>query len=412
MNFTERNPLIIGIVAIVVILAGTVAALTVKADTFAPSYGISANFRDTAGLMPGDRVTMAGVLVGHVGKVSQDGDSVRVNLKINHGVQVAQRSTATIKVETVLGRKAVALTPPSDANWVDLMRGGDHIPGVGGSPTEVLQVQSDAQTALATLDANTLNKFLADLAQVTTGKRDQVNAIIDGLSKLTATINSRKDAVSSLIDAANAVSSTVEDHNASLLSAIDNLDSVVANLDARRAEITQLLSSTQLAAGQLASLIGDNRTKLTDVLNQLQTALAVVNQHQVDLAQTVSYLAGAVQGFSSIGYSGAQNMPNTWANIFTVGVGPASNDPLFGCNGQLGAILSIVVGPDPVKSCTAYTGPVPGGSASGVAAFSFGTSALAAGKTGTVTPPSARSTGDSLQALLAPLLSGDLGVGR
>src|SRR5581483_1166843 len=136
---------------------------------------------------------------------------------------------------------------------------------------------------------------------------------------------------------------------------------VVSNLDARRAELTQLLATTQDAASKLSGLIGDNRGKVTDVLAQLRIALDTVNKHQVDLATTVSYLAGALQGFSSVGYSGSPATPNTWANIFTVGVGPVSNDPLFGCNGELSAILTIVVGPDPVKSCTAYTGPVPGG---------------------------------------------------
>ncbi|MHB8466003.1 MAG: MCE family protein [Acidimicrobiales bacterium] len=410
MRLTERNPLIIGAIAVFVILIGTIAALTVKADTFAPSYGISANFRDTAGLMGGDRVTMAGVLVGHVGTITQDGDSVRVTLKINHGVQVASRSTAAIQVETLLGRKAVALTPPVDANWIDLMHKGDHIAGLGGSPTEVLQVQSDAQAALATLDANTLNKFLADLAQVTSGKRDQIHAIIDGLGKLTATVNSRKDEVSKLIDAATAVSSTVEDHNATLLSAIDNFDSVVANLDARRSQLTDLLSRTQTAAGQLATLIGDNRANLGDVLAKLQAVLDVVNKHQIDLAQTVSYLAGAVEGFSSVGYSGPQATPNTWANIFTVGVGPTSNDPTFGCGGTLSSALSILVGPDPVTSCAAYTGPVPTGVAGGPALGSG--PGLPVGRVGSAAPPTAQTTRDSLHALLLPLLSGDLGVAR
>ena len=403
MNLTERNPLVIGIIAVIVIIAGTIAALTVKADTFAPGYSITANFRDTAGLLPGDRVTIAGVLIGHVGHIVQDGDSVRVTLKVNKGVQVAKGSTAAIQVESLLGRKAVALIAPTDANWNDLMRKGDHVPGLGGSPTEVLAVQSDAEAALATLDANALNNFLADLAQVTSGKRDQINTIIDGLGKLTATVNARRTEVGSLIDAANAVSGTVEAHNANLLSAIDNLDSVVANLDARRAQLTQLLTTTQDAASKIAGVIGDNRSKIDTVLSQLQTALDVVNKHQIDLAQTVSYLAGAVQGFSSVGYSGPQGTPNTWANIFTVGLGPASNDPLFGCGGQLGAILTIVVGTDPVTNCNQYNGPVPGGAASG-AVLSTRSGQLQSGRPGSIVPPSAAVTSDSLNTMLVPLL--------
>jgi len=407
VRLTERNPLVIGLVAIIVIIAGTVAALTIKADTFSPSYSISADFRDSAGLQRGDLVTEAGVAVGHVGTIKQDGNMVRVVLKMKHGSQVARGSTTAIKVATLLGRREVALTAPPDANWAQLYRSGDHIPGLGGSPTEVLDVQSDAQGALATLDANTLNSFLSDLSQVTAGKASQVNAIIDGLNKLTSTVNSRSTEVGTLIDAANAVSGTVESRNRNLLSAIDNLNVVVANLDARRAQLTQLLTSTEQAASQISGLIGANRAKLDAVLAELETSLNVINQHQVDLAQTVSYLAGAVEGFSSVGYSGPQNTPNTWANIFTVGVGPTSPDPIFGCNGELDAILTQALGPDPVTSCLQYTGPLPGGSGTAAAAAPAAPvpPSVRQGRPGAAVAPSASSTRDSLNAILVPLLS-------
>jgi phospholipid/cholesterol/gamma-HCH transport system substrate-binding protein len=410
MRLTERNPVVIGLIAVVVILAGTLAALTVKGDTFAPAYPISADFRDSAGLQSGDLVTIAGVQVGHVGSIRQDGNAVRVTLDMNHGVQVARGSTAAIKVATLLGRKEVVLTAPADANWADLYRKGDHIGGLGGSPTEVLDVQSDAQQALATLDAATLDKFMADLTQVTAGKADQVSRIITGLDKVTGTIDARSDEVSRLIDAANAVSGTVESRNQNLLSAIDNLDEVVANLDARRAQLTQLLESTEAAASKLSGLIGANRDKLTAVLTGLQSTLNVINQHQVDLAQAVSYLAGSVQGFSSVGYSGPANTPNSWANVFLVGVGPASGDPVFGCNGELSLVLTEIIGPDPVTNCQQYTGPVPGGSTSGAALRGDAGPAvpvsLRRGVPGAADRPTASTNADSLNALLLPMLVG------
>jgi phospholipid/cholesterol/gamma-HCH transport system substrate-binding protein len=407
VNLTERNPLVIGIVAIVVILAGTFAALTIKGSTFSPTYSISADFRDASGLQGGDLVTIAGVAVGHVGSVKQDGDAVRVTMKMNHGVQVAVGSTPAIKVATLLGRMEVTLTPPPNANWDDLYQKGDHLPGLGGSPTQVLDVQADAQAALASLNAQTLNQFLSDLSQVTAGKADQVDSIIDGLNKLTSTVNDRSGEVSNLIDAANAVSGTVESQNQQLLNAIDSLDEVVANLDARRQELTDLLSSTVQAASQISGLIGTNRAKLDAVLTELQSALNVINAHQVDLAQTVSYLAGALEGFSSVGYSGAQDTPNTWANIYTVGVGPASPDPIFGCDGELDAILTQVIGADPVTSCAQYTGPLPGGGGASLAGPETPQvpASVEKGVPGAAQAPTAATTRDSLNDLLVPLLT-------
>jgi phospholipid/cholesterol/gamma-HCH transport system substrate-binding protein len=410
-SFTERNPLVIGLIAIVVIAVGTSGALILNSSTLAKlrrSYSISAVFPDTAGLRGGDRITIAGVQVGTVGGIRQQGNAVHVTLKVNHGVQIPDDSRAEIHVETLLGRKAVRLDTGND--WDHLLRAGAEIPlERTSSPTEVLDVQTDAQGALAQLDAQSLNTFIADLARVTAGKRDEVSTIIDGLNRLTAVVNARRSQVSNLIDATNTVSATLASRDQQLLSIIDNLDVVLHGLAVRRAQISDLLQQTEAAASQISGLVSANRDKLNGILAELHTDLAIIGRHQVDLAQSVAYLGAAIRGFQSIGYSGPNNTPNSWANVFTVGLGPVSADPVFGCGGAVDQALNAALGPDPLP-CSQATGPVAQpASLSGVPALASlpGVRPDGATSSGPVLPTaSTASTADAINALLVPFLVG------
>ena len=423
-SFTERNTFVLGLAGIVVILLGTIGSLVFNASflaTLAGNYTVHAEFPDTGGLRGGDEVSVAGVAVGTVGGIRQSGNGVDVSLKINHGVQLTADTRAAIRVASLLGRKEVGLTTGNA--WDHLLKRGDVIPSSRtSSPTGVLDVQNNAQTALAQLDAQSLNTFIADLAKVTGGKRAQVVTIVDNLDRLTSTVNDRHDQVVSLIDSANTVSGSLASRNQELLGIVSNLDVVIGGLATRQSELTRLLDSTQAASGQIASLVGDNRTKLDSILAELHTDLGIVGQHQVDLAQSLAYLGSAIEGFQSIGYSGTNNAPQSWGNVFSVGVGPASADPVFGCGGALFQSLDVILGPDPA-SCSQATGPVSGAPVSAVPQ-SAGPSAttaptstpsgaagagLAPGRaaTGTLLPAgSATTTADSLDALLVPLLVG------
>ncbi|HWW53586.1 MAG TPA: MlaD family protein, partial [Acidimicrobiales bacterium] len=121
-SFTERNPYVIGIVAILVIGVITTGSLVLNASFFARlahNFSINAVFPDTAGLRKADRVTIAGVQVGTVGTIKQEGNAVNVSLKINHGVQIPDDSKAAIRVATILGRKEVGITTGND--WDHLL---------------------------------------------------------------------------------------------------------------------------------------------------------------------------------------------------------------------------------------------------------------------------------------------------
>ena len=351
-GFTERSPLVIGSIVIVAIVLGTGASLFMTAGAFADTYTVTARFADSAGLKPGDGVRVAGVRVGQVSSVEAAGTEVAAELVIDQGIELSGDTKAAIVVETLLGQKHVELDTGED--WSSPLENGAVIED-GETPTEVLDLQNIGTPLLEETDARAMNDALVHLAAITDGKREQVATIIGGLNGLTSEINQRKVETARLLESANTLTSTLADRDAELAAAVENLNVVVAGLAERRAELVRLLQETRFAAAATANLVGDNRTRLDAILNELEADLQIVGRHQVDLAQTVAYLSAAIEGFSSIGYS-AGDFPNEWGNIFTQLLNDPQVDQVMGACGPVDQALDLALGPDPL-ACSERDGP-------------------------------------------------------
>jgi phospholipid/cholesterol/gamma-HCH transport system substrate-binding protein len=412
---TERNPKIVGIVAVVIMTACVLGILLLNRSFFSSGYTIQARFANAAGIAKGTEVMEAGVNVGTVTSVQVHGNSVDADLSVNRSVVLPHTTTAAIEVETLLGVVDVTLKPVS--GWDDPLKPDTLITDTS-VPTEFYELQNTAHTLLSKTNAKALNNFVTSLANITKDKQTQVAQIISGLGALTTTVDQRSGQVSQLIDSANTLSSTLANRDQQLLSIVNNLDTVSTGLAANNQDLSNLITNVDSMASQTNSLVSQDSPALNALLKSLHSDLTVVGQHQDDLAEGVSYLGSALKGFQSIAYSGSTPVP--WGNIF---LNPASLTNTFGVIGPCGAfdeVLNQVLGPDPA-SCNDQTGPLPGegsntssGSTSANAPASSAptsTSTTGAGTSGNATSGSGDATGPSsglggLSQLISPLLQG------
>ncbi len=357
--FTDRNPRKIGFVALAVMAGIVGAVLLLNRSVFSSTYPIRARFADAAGIGPGAKVLVAGVPVGSVGAVTLDGNGVVMHLNIDHGVVLPAHTSAAVKVETLLGVVDVTLQPTS--GWHHPLHPGALITTTA-VPVQVYQLQNTAGKLANESDVAALNSVVVNLAAVTKGKQVEVGKIIDGLAKLTTTVDVRRGEVGQLLQSADSLSSTLQSRETDLSSMIANLSTVVDGLAQHSGDLGALIDNTEAVAAQTSSLIGGNQPQLDSLLKNLHVALNVLAAHQLDLAQGVAYLASGVRGFSSIGYSGPADTPNSWANIFTNPVGLSGGYGALGPCGAFDQALNVALGPDPL-ACNQQTGPLPGASA-------------------------------------------------
>jgi virulence factor Mce-like protein len=305
----------------------------------------------------------------------------------------------------------VTLEPVS--GWNHLLQGGALLTDTT-VPTELYQLQNEGQKLLAAQNTKALNSLVESLATITQGKQTQVAEIIKGLGALTTTVDQRSGQVSNLIDSANTLSSTLAAKDQELVSIVNNLDTVSTGLADHSTDLAALITNVDQMATQTNALVNGDSPALNALLASLHSDLAVVGAHQLDLAEGVSYLGGALKGFASIAYGGTQEVD--WGNIFTNPAGLTGTFSVLGCNGALDEALTEVLGPDPDPGeCDAPpAGAARTGTSSGTA--STGSSATAttepstvpsgAGTAGGALPVGPNSGLGGLSQLISPLLGG------
>lgn len=352
--FTERKPKVVGLIAVSVMLVLIMGILFLNKSVFASGYDVTARFSDAAGIAKGTDVMVAGVKVGTVTSVKVEGNAVDAVMSVSHSVQLPHDTTAAVEVETLLGVVDVTLNPVS--GWSEPLQSGAYITNTS-VPTELYQLQNNAEKLLSKSNAKALNKLITSLATITKGKQTQVAQIIAGLGALTATVDSRSGQVSSLIDSANTLSSSLAARDQELVSIVNNLDTVSTGLAAHSADLSNLITNVDQMATQTNSLVSADSPALNSLLASLHTDLNVVGRHQDDLAEGVSYLGSALKGFASIAYAGNQEV--NWGNIYANTTSLTSTYGVIGPCGTLDQVLNEVLGPDPLP-CAEQTGPLPG----------------------------------------------------
>ena len=71
----------------------------------------TAYFADAGGINPGNDVYVSGIKVGKVQAVTLASDTAKVAFTVDRHVNVGNGSLAAIRTETILGQRAVAVTP-------------------------------------------------------------------------------------------------------------------------------------------------------------------------------------------------------------------------------------------------------------------------------------------------------------
>ncbi|MDX1620729.1 MAG: MlaD family protein, partial [Nitriliruptorales bacterium] len=120
----ERNQVIIGAIAAVVLVAGTFFAVVLSGGLIKRGMEMEAVFTDAAGLKPRSFVFVAGVRSGQVQEVSIDGDTVRATFTLT-APAIPNDSTASIIPQNTLGKRAIRIQPGVSDEFFEA---GDVIP--------------------------------------------------------------------------------------------------------------------------------------------------------------------------------------------------------------------------------------------------------------------------------------------
>jgi len=359
----ERSQFIIGLMAVVVIGLGTAFAVFSTGGLLVRGHTVVADFVDAAGLADGDFIYSSGVRVGQVTGVDiidanvenaepcNPGAAggvvtracVRVTMKINND-GVPDDSLFEVSLQNALGRRQVRVIPGDSGTF---LRSGAHV-GVDrtSTPIDLPELGDRAKELLGGLETDRLNNLAISLADVLEGKEQEVTDLLEALDAITAVIADRKDELASVLEDATTLVDAAADKDQQIVTIIDEFGATLDLLARRRAEIARLVQETARATTLGADLVEDRQGQLDEILTELHTDLAIIDEHQVEVADFLAVLGVGFEGYANIGWHGTVDNPN-WGNVFTTQLGAVGYGGLLDCGGVVDVVLSTLFGPDP-----------------------------------------------------------------
>ncbi|WP_199434443.1 MCE family protein [Qaidamihabitans albus] len=324
-SFQKRNPVPIALVGIVLMILGTVAALNSEdLPIIGGGTTYTADFSEAAGLQSDDEVRIAGVKVGQVSAIDLEGDKVRVSFKVRDA-WLGDRTTAAIKIKTLLGQKYLALDPVGQQP----LNPGDPIPRERTvAPYDVLEAFRGLSQTVDEIDTDQLAEGFDALSDTFANTPDDVRGALTGLSRLSDTIASRDTQLSTLLANTRQVSQTLAERDAELTKLLEDGNLLLDELSRRKEAITALLDGSRQLATELQGLVDDNQGQLDPVLAQLDQLTNMLQRNQEALGEGIRRFAPFVRVFTNTIGNGRW-FDNYICGLLLPSVGPLNEE---GCN--------------------------------------------------------------------------------
>lgn len=188
LRFRDRDPKTIGVWGAV----GAVAlmAISLNYDRIPFVNGLrnaTAYVADAAGLNTGDEVQVAGMRVGSVRKIELDGDRVRVRFDIDTDVALGADTSAQIKTDSILGRRALGVFSDGQgelpANIIPLER--------TSVPYSLTAALGDLSNTVEAMNTDKVDEALTVLAETMEGSSPEIRGALDGITRLSRSLNER-----------------------------------------------------------------------------------------------------------------------------------------------------------------------------------------------------------------------------
>jgi phospholipid/cholesterol/gamma-HCH transport system substrate-binding protein len=312
-SFTERNPLILGVVGAALTTAVLLGAVEYDKLPFVhPVKGYSAYFAEASGLLTGAAVEVSGFRVGKVSSVALDGPRVLVKFDVDEDVVLGDRTEAAIKTKSLLGSKVLDVTPRGEGQL------SQPIPLEHTRPAYQLpDALGDLATTINGLNTDQLNESLATLAQTFQDTPPDLQVAVAGVARFSQTLDERDAQLRALLANANKATTVLAQRSTEVAGLIADTNALLEQLRTQSAALDQLGPHVSDAMKQISGLISENRTQLRPALDKLngvltlldnrkeriQKAIKLLNSYAMSLGESVSsgpffkaYLANLLPG--------------------------------------------------------------------------------------------------------------------
>jgi phospholipid/cholesterol/gamma-HCH transport system substrate-binding protein len=303
------------VLTVVVAMATTVLALTIANASGGERTGYTARFTDASGLLPGDDVRIAGVVVGSVDGVRiVDRRVAEVAFSVANDRPLPASVSASILYRNLIGQRFLSLEQGAGPTG-QVLPAGASIPVERTRPPLNLTVLFNGFKPLFTaLDPQQVNQLSFEIVQVLQGQGGTVQSLLASTSSLTNTLADRDQLIGQVIDNLNAVLDTVNARDEQLSNLISSLQALVSGLAEDRKPIGDAIVSIGELTQVTAGFVADARPPLRDDIGHLGDLAGNLNASDDKLEQTLQNLPGKLDKVARAGSYGS------WFNFYLCGL--------------------------------------------------------------------------------------------
>ena len=333
-SFRDRNPVTLGIVGLLLVVAVTAAAFALgTSGLFEDRYQLTAVFARTGGMEPNADVRVAGVPVGTVTRIDPDFErgQVVVTFEVDQGVDLGPETTAEIAAATLLGGYYLRLDGPATEPHLADLDGDDNrrqIPlARTRGPTSLNRVLDETTGVVSAIDFDAANRLLEQVAGAANRNVEVLPELIDNFTTIATAIAARDTELRRLASSSEQLITTLASRDQELAVLIETSDRLLDELVRRRDELSSVLEDGTAAAGEMAALLGHHRDAIDRLIadagtitTELSDALPAVNRTLTQAQTLFPLLVGTLDpagGFSVRG-EGLLVHPGQVENIIDV----------------------------------------------------------------------------------------------
>lgn len=297
MNLNSINPLRTGAIGVLVIAVALLAAVLVPKVAFtANTDEYTANVANASGLRTGDQVYVAGVPSGRVTDMRLAKDHVAVEFRLDHHQHLRDRSSAEIKIQTVLGKRYLSVRPGGSSR----MRPGEVIPVSRTSvPFDVGKLSRSASAKTGRLDTGAIRDAMSTLDRNLPHDPKLIGHTLQGITGVSKLLAKRNGQIQRLLDGAKSATDMLVGQRQHISSLLGNAKVLARYLAQQRTQIGRLLKVTNHLTGQLNKLIAANKAKVGPLLANLRTLGDGLHKHKRLLSNTLQNLHNGTKYLSN-----------------------------------------------------------------------------------------------------------------
>jgi len=288
--YTRRVLAGLGGIVVLILLAAVVVVLRGPAG-----YRVTAYFTEAIGVHAGSDVKILGVSAGKIDSVRPEGTQVRVEMTVDHGIDLPADVRAVVVAPSVVADRFVQLAP-AYTNGPKLAPHSSLGVEKTATPVELDQLYGSLKQLTGELGPGGVNNTgaLSDLinagAANLKGNGLTLRSTIENLGKATKTLTGSQANLFGTIDNLQKFTTMIRDNDSQVRQAEEQLASVDKFLADDREDIGAAMQQLAVALAKVQKFISDNRSLVASNVNKLATITQILVDQRKSLAEALDTL--------------------------------------------------------------------------------------------------------------------------